>query len=254
MITKSPKTTSLLLAASIAAASSSASAFELSDDLNLSLGLGAASSSSIYKGQDSETTAIPVIELEYKGFYISGLEAGYNFIDNDNFNFYAAIAGDTLDGKRKDSKFLKDMKDVDSGVNLKLGGELYTEFGILGASVAQDVSSEHKGTEVELDWSVPFDVGTVSLMPTVYATWMSDKLTNHYFGVEQKYARADRKAYDADASWRYGVNLMAQYPLSEQWTLAASVGSEWYSKEIKDSPIVDDNRATMGYVAVSYTF
>ncbi|WP_027859688.1 MipA/OmpV family protein [Marinobacterium jannaschii] len=182
------------------------------EELEIGLGLGISAGQSIYRGVDTQYQAIPLLNLQYGAFYLEGFEAGYQIADNDRFNLYAALAADSLDGERTDGDLLDDLGDADSGVNLKLGGEFYTPAGILGGYIAQDVSDEHEGTELNLSWAVPTKLAGVQLKPAVYATWMSDELTNHYYGVSAANSRPGRAAYTADSGWRYGVEVMAQYP------------------------------------------
>ncbi|MCO4757816.1 MAG: MipA/OmpV family protein [Oceanospirillaceae bacterium] len=228
--------------------------FAESDELEIGLGLGAGFDQSIYQGIDSQTDVLPMLELSYGNFFFGGLEAGYLLAEEEHYSLSISVAGDELDGERTDSNVLKDMGDVDSGINLKLSGELFTEYGLLGASIAQDVSNEHEGTELSLNWAVPLEFDQTLLMPSVYATWMSDDLVNHYYGVSAKHAKAGRPQYNADAGWRYGVDIMAEYPLSQQWTLMGGVGAEWYGDEITNSPIVDEDSAISGFMGVTYHF
>ena len=225
-----------------------------SDELEIGIGLGAGFGQSIYQGIDSQTDVLPMLELSYGNFFFEGLEAGYLLAEEDNYSLAISVAGDSLDGERTDSNALKDMGDVDSGINLKLSGEFFTEYGLLGASIAQDVSNEHEGTEFSLNWAVPLEFDQTLLMPSVYATWMSDDLVNHYYGVAANHAKAGRPQYNADAGWRYGVEIMVEYPLSQQWTLMGGVGAEWYGDEITNSPIVDEDSAISGFMGVTYHF
>lgn len=227
---------------------------QANDELHVGLGVGVGVSQSIYKGIDTETDALPMLNVEYGNFYLEGLEAGYDFLESDNYRVSIAVAGDSLNGERTDSNQLADMGDVDSGVNLKVSGEMFTDFGLLGASIAQDVSDEHEGTEVSLSLGLPLDFDRLELMPAVHATWMSDDLVNHYYGVTSKQARPGRSVYNADAGWRYGVELMAFYPLTQQWSVTGGVSAEWFGDEVKNSPIVDDDSAVSGFLGVQYHF
>lgn len=223
-------------------------------DNKFSLGLGAVTSQSIYAGMDDQTDLVPLINLEYGQFYMREMEAGYQVIENRNFKIYTAVAGDTLTGKREDSSRLKDMGDVDSGVNLKLGGELYTSFGILGSSIAQDISDEHDGSELSFSLVIPVKAAGIPLRYTAYVNWMSEDLVNHYFGVSQSDAKPGRAAYNSDAGWRYGIQVMSEYPLTKQLSLTGGVTAEWYSDEISNSSIVEDDRKLSAIAGLKYTF
>lgn len=247
---------SATLTACLATISAPLIAAEDNKDNKFSIGLGAVTSQSIYVGTDDQTDFVPLINLEQGQFYVRGMEAGYRVIENRNFNLYTAIAGDTLTltGKRGDSSRLKDMGDVDSGVNLKLGGELYTGFGILGTSIAQDISDEHDGSELSFSLAIPVKAAGIPLRYTAYANWMSEDLVNHYFGVSESEAKPGRAAYNTDAGWRYGIQVMGEYPLTEQLSLTGGVTAEWYSDEVSNSSIVEDDRRLSAIAGLTYTF
>lgn len=220
-------------------------------ELNISLGLGAGYSESIYKGIDDDSAALPLFDIEYGNFYISGFEAGYTYYETDTLSLYAAIAADDLDGERTDSRQLRD---VDSGTNLVLGAEMITEVGMLSVSVAQDVADEHKGTQVNLGWGVPVEFGDLTVFPAVSASWVSDKLVNHYYGVSASQARAGRAAYDGDSAWIYGVGVSAEYALNQDWTIIGAVDYERYSDEITDSSIVSEDAIVSAMMGIRYQF
>nr|WP_243432069.1 MipA/OmpV family protein [Aliamphritea spongicola] len=227
---------------------------ESEPELNISLGLGTGYSESIYKGIDDDTAALPLFDIEYGNFYISGLEAGYTYYETETLSLYAAIAADDLDGERTDSRQLRDLGDVDSGTNLVLGAEMMTEVGMLSASIAQDVADEHKGTQVNLEWGVPVEFGDLTVLPAVSASWVSDKLVNHYYGVSASEARVGRAAYDGDSAWIYGVGVAAEYALNQEWTIIGAVNYEHYSDEITDSSIVSEDSAVSAMMGVRYQF
>lgn len=229
-------------------------AAESEPELNISLGLGIGSGESIYQGIDDETDMLPLFDIEYGNFYISGLEAGYTFYETETLSLYAAVAGDDLDGERTDSKQLRDLGDVDSGTNLVLGAEMFTDIGLLSASVAQDVADEHKGTQVNFGWGVPVEFGDLTIFPEVKASWVSDKLVNHYYGVTTSQARAGRAAYQGDSAWIYGFGVSAEYALSKDWTVMAAVEYEAYSDEITDSSIVDEDDSVGMMMGIRYQF
>jgi len=243
------------LVAALASASLPVIAEEKHSELEIDLGLAMGTSQSIYKGVDDQSAAIPLLSLRYERFYLDGFEAGYLLAEDDDYSLSIAIAGDSLDGERTDGDSqLAGMGDVDSGINLKLAGETLTPFGLLSASIAQDISNEHEGTEVSFGWGMPVELSGVEVIPSVYASWMSGDLTNHYFGVSANKATVNRSAYTADDAWRYGVEVMAHYPLTPEWNLMGGVGIEWYSDEITDSSIVDEESSIGGFIGVNYRF
>lgn len=239
-----------ILAASVTASANA----ESSQDLQFGLGVGAAFSESIYTGVDDDSEAIPVIDLQYGSFFVKGLEAGYTLQKNERYRLAVSVSGDTLNGERDDSAALADMGDVDSAVNLKLSGKVNTDFGQLGLGIAQDISDEHDGTELTFSWGQSLRFDSLALMPTVYASWMSDELINHYYGVSFAQSLTDRAQYEGDDGWRYGVKLAATYPLTKSWSINGGVKAEWYGDEVTNSSIVEEDSALSGFIGVKYQF
>lgn len=227
---------------------------ESTHDLQLGLGVGAAFIESIYTGADDESAVIPIIDVQYGNFIVKGLEAGYALQQNKRYTLTVSLAGDTLNGERDDSAVLSDLGDVDSGVNLKLAGKLNTDVGQLGLAITQDIGDERNGSELTFSWGQPLRFNSLAVMPTVYATWMSDELVNHYYGVSAAQALPGRAQYEGDDGWRYGVKLAATYPLTKSWSVNGGVKAEWYGDEVTNSSIVEEDSALSGFVGVKYQF
>jgi len=225
-----------------------------SPDWEIELGVGVGYGDSIYNDVDEKVEVLPMLSVSYGRFYFEGLEAGVELFETEDFSSYLAIASDELDDERTDSPTLKDMGDVDTGINLKLGGQYDSPLGSLEAYVAGDVSGEHDGLEIGLEWSTPLKFGDLYLIPSLNARWMSEELVNHYFGVTTDQAQANRPVYSADAGWRYGTGLMAQYELTQHWLVRTGVEAEWYSDEISQSPIVERDNTLLFILGMGYRF
>lgn len=219
-----------------------------------SLGLGVAGGSSIYQGVEDQAVLAPLFNITYGDFFLEGLTAGYSFINQERYTVSLLLNGDTLSGERTDGELLDDMGDVDLGINLGIEGEMFTPIGLLSARISQDIADEHDGVEVELAWGAPIETDNAFFLPSVYAIWMDEKLVNHYYGVPANKVTASRQRYEADAEWRYGVSLMVEYPLTQQWSVMGGVNAEWFGKEVTDSPIVEEDSTVNGMLAVQYYF
>ena len=238
-----------------AAVSTAGSAVAEQPENYFALGIGVAAEQSIYSGVDNQSSAIPLFAAEYNGFFLNGMELGYQLVDDGDFGLAISIAGDELDGERTDGPLLKDMGDVDSGVNLKLSADMATDVGLFEFSVAQDVSSEHKGTAVTADWALPLEITPrLTVFPGVGVSWLSEDITNHYYGVTTAQARAGRAAYKADSSFIYRAGVDAEYLVNEQWIIRAGLEYQQFGDEISDSSIVEDDSSVGGFIGAMYRF
>ena len=67
-------------------------------------------------------------------------------------------------------------------------------------------------------------------------------------------ATASRPAYEGDSTITPALRLTLRRKLSERWSALGLVQHEWFSSEITDSPIVEDDSATSFLLGLTYTF
>lgn len=225
-----------------------------SEGFDIALGLGIVNGHSIYQDVDNQSSVLPIVLIRYDRFFFEDFEFGYNVIAQEDSALFVKIAPDTLDDERSDGPSLKDMGDVDSTWNVKLGGELFTNFGLLSGSLGTDIRNKHDGSELTMAWAIPLELSGIMLMTSLSATWMSEEIVNHYYGVSGAQAKTGRPQYEADDSWRYGLEVFSEYPLNKQWTIIGGVAFEWFDDEVSNSPIVDDDQPVSAFMGASFNF
>ncbi|MGB1239098.1 MAG: MipA/OmpV family protein, partial [Pseudomonadales bacterium] len=211
------------------------------DTWEIELGVGAASYKPLYKGFDSEVQALPMFAVRYNEFFLDGPSVGYEFYSSERMSAYTSIGlDDPFSGERSDSDDagVKALGDVDSGVNLTTGGEMFTPVGLLSASISRDVSGEHDGISASLEWAVPFEYEALTLLPNAQISWASKDLVNHYYGVSAKQAAKSGFAqYSASSTTTYSVGVNAEYQLSDHWVLMGGLSYTQYGSAVADSPL-----------------
>lgn len=83
---------------------------------------------------------------------------------------------------------------------------------------------------------------TLTLVPSVHATYASGAYMHTYFGVDADNAGASGYApYRARAGWKdAGISLAASYRLGDRWGISARAGFSRLQGDAKDSPLVAD--------------
>lgn len=220
----------------------------------LSFGLGAAFSSSPYQGVDSEISPFPLVIYQGERLFLQGPQFGYRLFKQDNFNL-ALLGSYRLQGyESDDSSFLQGMDDRNGTLEAGLQAELETDLGQFRLSVLSDLQDEHNGQEVKLEMEKMFSFQKLSISPSAALIWQSGKLADYYYGVTTAEATLARPEYEVDDTLMLEVGLMANYMLSRHWSINGRVAVSKLANEVSDSPIVNDDLVTNGFIGFSYRF
>ncbi len=218
------------------------------------LGLGAAYKTSPYRGVENKTTPFPLLSYQGERVFLRGPQAGYILIKEKGFAV-TVLGNYRLQGyESSDSRFLKGMEDRHGTLESGLQASFKNSFGQIRLTWLSDLLNEHSGHEAKMTLSKSFRFKKLMIVPSVDATWQSEQLADYYYGVEQKEARFDRPAYQVDSTLVYSAGLMVNFMMNERWSITSRVSLVKLSDEISDSPIVNEDIATKGFLGVGYRF
>lgn len=236
------------------------------EDYKLSLGMGAVNTKSPYRGVGNETTPIPLVNFEYKDFYVktgdiknAPVSFGYNAYKTESLvvsTFVNPWGGYNMDRNEMSSNYSdldKRSYQVEGGIkaqvdtgwnNLKLDW-----YGLMG--------EEGGHTGVALFRPIPMQNGKLVVVPKVSATFFNGDYLDYYFGVSK--SEADRNngisdEYKANSGMSFGFDLAASYRYSPELSITAFAGIEKLSDEVKDSPIVEEDVLSKVGLAFNYSF
>lgn len=207
-----------------------------------SIGISSFVFESPYINEEVVNTWSPYIALQYKNFFIRDVELGYQFLNTYQYGAAISLSGDEMNQQRSREGLNKKNKRIEDGFNLKGSFSLFQSSGIYTITAAQDISDAHEGMESKFSWLYSIKQSRVTWYPTIYASWMSDKLVEHYFEVKDKTA------------WRYGAGVSINYLFAQRWSLNSIVANESYSKQITKSPIVDRSNVWAASINLGYFF
>lgn len=222
----------------------------------LGAGLGAIVRSSPYRGSDGGTF-MPIPAITYTGnrLQIFGPRAQFGLLEAGPLQFAAVAQYRAAAYTEDDSAILAGMGDREA--TLMAGGELKADLPAgmdLSLNVLHDVLGQIGGSEASLFLDRSFQLGPVRLTPRTGINWTAARLANHDYGVPVSKAAPGRQAYDTGNTLSAETGISALAELTENWWIAASLGVELFSDEVKDSPLVEDSFLVKGFLAVQYVF
>ena len=222
-----------------------------------SVGLGVHAYDLGLKDTDAVVYPIPAVDVESEHFYFKGLEAGAFLVKTDRHRVMLGVSYMpwSFDASDSDNAQMKRLDDRDASFFANATYTFDTGFGLLSASLGADISGKSKGMMSDVSFMKRFAFGQFGITPQVGAIWTSEKFNDYYYGVSHAEAKnSGIKAYSADAGISPYVRLMGDWQMGNNWSLYAETSVRAVSKEIKDSPMVEDD-AVVGFgVGVSYRF
>lgn len=225
---------------------------------NLMLGLGVRAEREIYRGTDSEVSPVPFLRYENGPLEIQAyddLSVAYKVFKGEQWSLAIKGVADFAEGyDADDSDYLDGMDELDTIYTL--GFELERRFGgwTTELAIAQDVSGEHDGQEVELTVGYPWQIGSLEIRPSLGAAWLSEDHVDYLYGVSSGEARADRPTYSPGSTYELGAELMLQYPIWGNFQIVGIAEVATFGNEIKDSPLVEEDYELEFILGLIYTF
>ncbi|WP_223789705.1 MipA/OmpV family protein [Marinicella meishanensis] len=224
-------------------------------DHELKLGLAAVTSGSIYRGGSSQSRIFPAIDYQYKRFYFQAGDLGFNLVDEEkwevDFGFGVNLVGDV---DRGDSRLLRNLPDLSFPVNAFVSAQYKSKIGLFKVKHNHEINNKHNGHSTSFSYSAPIFHGRWLIMPQLSYELHSEEVVNYFFGVSPTDATADYGAYQADAGHAYQLSVLALYEITERWSFVGNLQNEFYSDEISDSTLVDDDQRLSVFAGFLYTF
>lgn len=125
---------------------------------------------------------------------------------------------------------------------------------VVSVQALSDFTAVHKGSEFRLAASVPLQWQNHSFGIAFGGAWQSQSLVNYYYGVRQNEVTDETLIYSADGGVTTFIRLDWRRPMSEHWSLMATLHNKWLSSEIVDSPLIDESTVMTGFLGIAYRF
>ncbi len=210
-----------------------------------------------YRGMDIETYAVPAVSIETDHFYWIGFSAGAYLLKTDSHRVRLGVSymPTEFDAGDSDNRQMKMLDDRDASVFANIGYAWHTDFGILNVDFGGDISGKSDGLKADVSYLKRFDFGRLGITPQVGFVWTNDKFDDYYYGVSKKEsAKSGIAAYNADGGVSPYARVVADYFVTNNILVYAEASARSYSKEIKDSPMMEDDIMYGFGCGVSYLF
>lgn len=217
-------------------------------------GIGVYQASSEYKGSNSQTMVVPLIVYYSDTWSFTGIGVQYAFYAAKSSQAYLELSPRFQGFEQDLSRYTKGMDKRKHALEAALGIDHLTDYGVFSVKWAYDISSVHKGSELFVAYSVPFETKTWEITPVVFARGLSEKYVDYYYGIRKHEVTSNRAAYVGQSALNYGASLDIGYNINKDWRLGFEVTTEVLADEIKKSPLIDTSTNTYFGASILYTF
>lgn len=204
----------------------------------------------IYRGADTEYDLLPSLSISSGPVSVDGTVGRFDVYKHLYFDV-AVIGQYRFEGYNgSDSDFLEGMGARRGAFEIGLEMSSRQWFGDVAGRLLTDISSRHRGFELQGELGYPLALAGGTVTPQVQLTYQSDRLTNYYFGVSAGEARFNRPEYQPGNAINLAVGVRYDLLIAQQHKIFASAMIEKYGNGIEDSPIRDSKdpiRINVGY-------
>ena len=249
----------MAVAASLLGYSATSSANEIDVERGsrpITVGLGVIWRDQLYKDfEDSDKfQPVPLILWEGKKFFFRADTFGFKLIDSGPWEVSPIITFQGNGYDEDNSDVFDGMGDRDPWVGA--GAHVIWQPEKFGVKIqgTGDITDESNGGRFKGEgfytnrvnrWSYRFGAG---------AEWVSEGFNEYYYGVERDEAIAGvRPAYDPTDGVNYYVTAFGAYNVNK-WVFMGFAKYQFFSDEVDDSPITDDDQMLTIGGGVAYTF
>ncbi len=219
----------------------------------LQIGLAAVNSQSIYLGGSSQSRIFPAIDYQYKRFYVQAGDIGFNLIDEKNwevdFGLGVNLVGDT---DRGDSRLLRDLPDLSFPVNTFVSAQYKSKVGLFKIKHNHEINNKHNGSSSSFSYSAPIFYKRWLIMPQLSYEHHTEEVVNYFFGVRPIDATVTTPAYQTGSAHSYQLGVFGLFGINDKWSFVGNIQNEFYSDEISNSPIVDDDQRLSVFAGFLY--
>lgn len=220
------------------------------------VGGGVLLNESPFKGEGTLANPIPLVMAEFGPVYIDGVEAGLTFepLSGPVVPFVSLFVAGRITPAQDRQEFT-----ADGGVRVGLRGEM----GELSAEYRRDITGEFKGSEYQLSYAYPINMGDLTIIPSAQVNWLDKETANHMYGVTaQQRAEAISKkrkvilpvAPITDKATNLGGALTATYSMGGGVTLIGVLSGTYLDKSIHKSPAIDQKWESTAILGLAYSF
>lgn len=218
----------------------------------------ALSINNIYAGEDNIGVIVPNFAYRGDNFFVKNGSLNLTLLEKGKLSFGATAGIDasflSKRSRYEDNSKLAGLKERDATVEGGFYINHTTNLGRLKFKVLSDLGDKHNGQTASLSYTFDFKQGNWNINPVLGMNWISDKKTNHLYGVSQEEATSSRNAYQADSALNLFAGIRGRYEFTDHWDMSIHTGVTRLDSSIRKSSIVDEDYTYHAAVSVNYNF
>ncbi|WP_354624612.1 MipA/OmpV family protein [Psychromonas sp. MME2] len=225
---------------------------------NLEIGAGAAFKNTAYRNYDDNAQVMPLISFDYEWFYAQAGEFGFKPYDDGTNRIGTFISMGQEEWQRSDNNndSFKGFENKDRAINIGVSYRHKATWGVISASIYTDVNDTYGGKGGTLGYAYPWVINQkFAVVPSVKVKFMDSDYANYYYGISNKDAqKTGINSYDTGSATNIEVGVMSSYLIADHWKLYAGVNYTKLDSDIKDSPLLSDDKETVAIIGAAYKF
>ncbi|EEY38710.1 outer membrane protein OmpV [Vibrio mimicus] len=217
---------------------------------------GGFGSSDLLKDQDKSYGAL--LNFGYHGEDFNADLAGINYRffgqTGDILNLSTYLTGSGLSYDQDSAKSVKGMDKRNATVDLGVNADIALGDSTVSTYFQHDIFNEHKGYKTGVNYFHIVELGSIDFVPFAGVSYQNSDYNNYYFGVKDKEATAQRKAYRAGGDFSYNLGYKLVYPINDRWEVTQTSTYTRLGSDIAHSPIVESANQWLVGATVAYHF
>jgi outer membrane scaffolding protein for murein synthesis (MipA/OmpV family) len=236
--------------------------------------IAATAKNSQFKAVNNTLKATPLIFGGFGPIFIEANRFGYNFYRDGTY--FSSLIGNIRNHSNlssddiKSSQFLRrynldERKGAfETGIQV---GRRFDNGWVSRISLLQDISSTHKGQEIEAtlyrrdNFKPLANFNSIRLLTTLGLQSQSQDLNDYYYGINtNELANNNQESYQADSGWSAELELIATYDFSLQkngkknWGVYAGLRHYRFSDTVNNSPIIESGLVQQYFMGLGRYF
>lgn len=201
-------------------------------------GVGASVLQSNYTNADTESTLAPYIFGSFGTLQIEANRILYPLYSTHEYSILAT-------GNYRTQQYSEEL-DLDRSIELGLTLDVPLSHGFSSRIAAlADVSDTHNGYELEALLYRHDKISKLSILTAIAVQYQNKDLANYYYATN---------TYTANDGYVFEVELIATYPIVDDFSFFAGVRSYWYGSNVSDSPLASSSNTLLSFFGVGYNF
>ena len=223
----------------------------------LSIGLSATVTTSLYKGYEKEWTPLPIVSFENDWVYIRGVATGVKIVNLEflELSAFAAYDSTAFNAKKSRNSHLRRLDNRYSSVPAGMEVRLLTPYGMLLANGARDVLGNSRGFTGEFGYKFSLEAGPVEFIPATGMYLATAGYNKYYYGVSRKESRkSGLESYSPGSNFSPYINLTVDWEINKHWDIYCHGEIVFPGGAVSNSPMVGKSNAKGMHSGVIYSF